>query len=395
MIVFEHNFEIWKLETAGNQAVRVNISRRGAPAGPSIDHITMTDNIDELALSPDGKKVAFIIRGEVFAASAKDGGDATPITRTPETESNIAWAPDSRRLVYMSDRGRSGHLYLYDFGSETETQLTQVDAVDHSPKFSPDGKLIAFVRGGDELRAVEVQSKQERLLARGGFDRPPFSQIPPFTWSPDSHWVGFLNTGDRLFRNVNVVLADGTGVQPISFLANAYSNTVSWSPDGKSVYFDTGQRTETRQIARIDLVPRTPQFREDQFRDLFKEESPRSTRLATPQPADQIPEFGAELAKAAANKGAEVVFDDIRKRISMIPTGVDSGYQRISPDGKSLPDRRTLERTCGRTPAHSNARLQKRCSVHARRQRSLLSRIRPDLDRQCRFTSSEAAWSHG
>jgi Tol biopolymer transport system component/C-terminal processing protease CtpA/Prc len=335
LIVFEHNFEVWKLDTSANQAVRVNISRRGAPAGATVDHITMTDNIDELALSPDGKKVAFVVRGDVFAVSAKDGGDAAPVSRTPEIESNIAWSPDSRRLVYMSDRGRGGHLYLYDFGAEAETQLTQANGVDHSPKFSPDGKLVAFVRD-NELRAIELQSKQERLLARGGFDRPPFSQIPPFTWSPDSRWVAYLNTGEKLFTNVHVLMADGTPARPISFLANAFSNTVSWTPDGKSIFFDTGQRTEVRQIARIDLVPRTPQFREDQFRDLFKEESPRSTtRPATPSPADQIPEFGAELAKAAS-KNTDVVFDDIRKRISILPAGVDAFYQRISPDGKSL-----------------------------------------------------------
>src|SRR6185369_12845316 len=59
-IVFERNFAIWKLDTATGQASEVPITRRGAPAGPSVEHLRLTDQIQELALSPDGKKVAFV-----------------------------------------------------------------------------------------------------------------------------------------------------------------------------------------------------------------------------------------------------------------------------------------------------------------------------------------------
>jgi len=103
-IVFERNFAIWKLDTATGQTSEVPITRRGASAGPSVEHLRLTDQIQELALSPDGKKIAFVLRGEVFAASAKDGGEAARVTNSPWNESQIAWAPDSRRLVYVSDR---------------------------------------------------------------------------------------------------------------------------------------------------------------------------------------------------------------------------------------------------------------------------------------------------
>ncbi|MEJ7662819.1 MAG: hypothetical protein WKG07_26300 [Hymenobacter sp.] len=73
---------------------------------------------------------------------------------------------------------------------------------------------------------------------------------------------------------MQVVPAAGGAARPVSFLANSNSNTLSWSPDGKYLLFDTGQRTEDAQVARIDLQLRTPRFREDQFRDLFKETVP-------------------------------------------------------------------------------------------------------------------------
>jgi Tol biopolymer transport system component len=123
LMVFERNFAIWKLDTATGQASEVSITRRGTPAAPGVEHLRLTDQIQELALSPDGKKVAFVVRGEVFAASAKDGGDAARVTNSPADESQIAWAPDSRRLAYVSDREGVPHIYLYDFTANAETQL--------------------------------------------------------------------------------------------------------------------------------------------------------------------------------------------------------------------------------------------------------------------------------
>lgn len=343
-IVFERNFAIWKMDTGTGQASEVPIARRGAAAGPSVEHLRLTDQIQELALSPDGKKVAFVVRGEVFAASAKDGGDAARVTNTPFNESQIAWAPDSRTLAYVSDRDGAPHVYLYDFASNTETQLTRDSVGDATPGFSPDGKMLAFERDARELRVIDLDSKQERLLASGVFERPPISSTRSFVWSPDNKWIAFTSTSAKSFTNVLVVPAAGGETKQISFLANVFNNSISWSPDGTFILFDTAQRTEGSQIARVDLIPRTPRFREDQFRDLFKEESPRTSRTAPPpqdnRPApSDTPNATAAVPSASEKKPpkpVEIVFDDIKKRLSLLPVGVDAGNQEISPDGKWL-----------------------------------------------------------
>ena len=341
-IVFERNFGIWKLDTASGQASEVPITRKGAPAGPSVEHLRLTDQIQELALSPDGKKVAFAVRGEVFAASAKDGGDAARVTNSPANESQIAWAPDSRRLAYVSDRDGSPHIYLYDFASNAETQLTRDAKGDAAPIFSPDGKLLAFQRDARELRVIDLDSKQERQLATGVFERPPVGSTRPYVWSPDNKWIAFASAGPKSFTNVSVVPASGGETKQISFLANVFNETISWSPDGTFILFDTAQRTEGGQIARVDLIPRTPRFREDQFRDLFKEESPRPSRTAPPPTQESRPPQGEQPAtprtteKNQPPKPVEIVFEDIKKRLSLLPVGVDAGYQEISPDGKWL-----------------------------------------------------------
>ncbi|MFN0110460.1 MAG: peptidase S41, partial [Blastocatellia bacterium] len=111
-IVFERNFGIWKFDTASGQASEVPITRRGAQAGPSIEHLALTNGFQDLSLSPDGKKVAFAVRGEIFAASSKDGGDAVRVTRSVSAESDVVWAPDSKRIAYVSERDGAPHLFL-------------------------------------------------------------------------------------------------------------------------------------------------------------------------------------------------------------------------------------------------------------------------------------------
>src|SRR4029077_14212730 len=127
------------------------VTLRGAAARRPAEHVSMGSRFADLALSPDGKKVAFVARGEVFAASAKDGGDALRITRTPALESDPAWSPDSNRLAYASERDGAPRLYLYDFLKKTERALS-AGGGDAGPRFSPDGKEVAFVRDGRELR---------------------------------------------------------------------------------------------------------------------------------------------------------------------------------------------------------------------------------------------------
>jgi len=341
MIVFNRDSQIWKLDTESGRASAVTITRRGVSAGPAVEHLRLTDQISEIALAPDGKKTAFVVRGEVFAASSTDGGDAVRVTNTPAEESQVAWSPDSRRLVYVSDRDGPTHLFLYDFATGIETQFTRASASDDTPRYSPDGKWIAFERAGEEIRIMDADTKQERSIARAHLERPPLSSDRNFVWSPDSKWIAYMPVGEKLFKNVFVVPIAAGESRAVSFLANGGSNTVSWSPDGTYLLFDTGQRTENSQLARIDLIPRTPRFREDQFRDLFKEETPKSNppSLKPQQPEQQAtssptPAAGNEAKAKPKPVPVEISFDQIRRRLSLLPVGIDVGYQTISPDGK-------------------------------------------------------------
>src|SRR6185503_9874352 len=171
-------------------------------------------------------------------------------------EAELAWAPDSRRLAYMSNRTGTHHIFVYDFSTGRETQVTSGAARNDPP------------------------SKEERLVATGVFDTPPFIDARDFVWSPDSRFIAYLSSGAKVFTNVYVAPVAGGGRaeaatatagaeagKPVSFLANTNAGALSWSPDGTYLTFATSQRTEPGDVIRVDLLPRTPKFREDQFRD--------------------------------------------------------------------------------------------------------------------------------
>jgi len=344
-IVFERDFRIWKLDTRSGSASEVSITLRGSPATPAVAHRTFSE-FSDLALSPDGKKVAIIAHGDVFAASASDGGDATRLTRTPAPETDVHWSPDSNRAVYVSTRNGSEQIFEYDIAKSKESQLTDSKQDDESPTYSPDGKLIAFVRAHHELHVFAIDGRKDQTVATGDL----FS--PALAWSPDSKYLAYTAVGAKSFRNVYVVSADGNGTgQPVSFLANGETATrIAWSPDGKYLLFDTAQRSELSQIARVDLVPHVPKFREDQFRELFKTEPALPERTTTTNPEKQ-PSKTSELSSgqlpaAEPSKNAttpakkteptRIVFDGIRQRLTFVPLGYDCGPPIISPDGKTL-----------------------------------------------------------
>jgi tricorn protease len=330
-IVFERNFQIWKYDVSSAKASQVSISKRGAQPSAGVEHVRMTNQFNNLAVSPDGKKVAFIARGEIFAASVKDGGDAARITNSPEAEEQPVWSPDSKKVVYVLNDGASSSIYEYSFATQAKRKLTNSGARDESPVFSHDGKSIAFTRNGSELHIYDVATGKDRTSAKGYFGRGPFSSNNTLAWSPDDKWIAYASFGHKTFRNVFVVPSAGGEAKQVSFLSNTFGGRIEWS--GKSILFVTQQRTEDGLVARIDLVPKTPLFQEDKFSDLFVDPIPSDKKTVPPAKTATTTK---DTVVAKTNSSAAIQFADIARRLNFLSIGMDVDDIRVSHDGKVL-----------------------------------------------------------
>jgi C-terminal processing protease CtpA/Prc len=204
------------------------------------------------------------------------------------------------------------------------------------------------------MMVYDTEKKQERELAKIYTDAPPLIGSRSLAWSPDNKWIAFLTYAPetRSYTNAAVVSVSGGAARPVTFLANSNAGSLSWVPDGTYLLFDTSQRTEEGLLARVELNLRAPKFREDQFRDLFKQENPRDKPqqpATTPTPAPTPAASPSPQASPAVttpsdlvntkkddSKPTEIVFENIRQRLSVLRPGISVNEQVISPDGKTL-----------------------------------------------------------
>lgn len=171
--------------------------------GPDGKATRLTDNKEgnfEPAVSPDGKRVAFASSRDGNAelyVMARDGKGATRVTTSERDDWNVLWSPDGARLAFLSDRDRAQRLYtMAADGSDVKrvTPETANDVVEDQPRWSPDGKTLAYLRGQRAslgIVLVDVATGKERTVT------PPGQVDLDYAWSPDGAHLVVVRHPDR------------------------------------------------------------------------------------------------------------------------------------------------------------------------------------------------------
>lgn len=311
---------------AGPQKVNVALVRDDEK---QVATFKLTSGATSASVSPDGKQVAFIVRGDVFVTST-DYNTTKQITKTPAKESNVSFAPDNRTLVYASERTGNWQLYTAKISRKEEPNFPNATLIEEEvllpsekvermcPQYSPDGKELAFIEDRNRLMVLDLKTKKVRQVTDGATWYRTSESGFDYQWSPDGKWFTLEFIGNRHdpYSDIGIVSSQGGNI--INLTNSGYtSGSPRWVLDGNAILFQTeryGMRAHASWGSQLDaMLVFLNQDAFDRYRlskedfELLKEFE-KEQKKAKDKEADKKKDTKKD-AKKDAKKGASVKTD--------------------------------------------------------------------------------------
>jgi tricorn protease len=245
-IVYECGADIYVCSTNGEPNCRkVAIDAAADDQTNPEATVTVNQNISEYALAPNEQFVAFTVRGKVFLMPV-GGGKARQLTDDGGHDHDLAWSPDLKKLLFVSDRNGEEDLYVLEQNDPEHpelvrahqfkiTQLTKGSTPVSAPGFSPDGKYISFLRDG-KLWVANPDGSNARTLV----DQ---LRVIEYDWSPDGRWIVYSRMDGQFASELYIIPAAGGEAKNVTRYATRNFGT-SWSADGKKLAFISQRRQD-------------------------------------------------------------------------------------------------------------------------------------------------------
>lgn len=340
------------------QKVKIDIIRDDQN---TIADLNFSNGATSATVSPDGKQVAFIVRGEVFVTSA-DYNTTKQITHTPAREAGLTFSPDNRTLAYASERNENWELYMAKIARKEEANFPNATAIEEEvllpsdktertyPQFSPDGKELAFIEDRNRLMVLNLETKKVRQVTDGstwfstggGFD---------YSWSPDGKWFTLEFIGNRHDPYSDIGMVSAQGGKIINLTNSGYtSGSPRWVLDGNAILFITeryGMRAHASWGSLNDvMLVFMNQDAYDKFRlskedyelqkELEKEQKDTTETKKNDKKKGDNKEKSEEK-KEEKVKDIVVELNNIEDRIvRLTPNSSDLGSAIITKDGETL-----------------------------------------------------------
>ncbi|MGZ0017490.1 S41 family peptidase [Yeosuana sp. AK3] len=304
-----------------------------------IEHKTFSNRIEDLALSPNAKQTALVIRGELFIRSTdKDNKKTVNVSKSAYRDRMPTWLNDST-LVFVSDRDGQNDLYLLKSDDSKKSdlletlkykvvRLTKTEEGETDPIISPDGKSMVFKRGRGQLIVsnMDAQGKlSNETILLDGWDTP--SDV---SWSPDSKWLAYSLSDLDFNEEIYIHKADNSKPPVNISMHPKQDGGPIWSADGKKLVFSSNRNNGDYDVWFTWLNKsdweKTPQDWEEEETKEDKKDKKKDTDKDKKE----------DKSKEAV-KDITIDFDNIYERQVQVTSFVGGEFGRyISNDGKII-----------------------------------------------------------
>lgn len=346
-LAFSYNGEIYTMKE-GSQPKKINVRIAIDNKFGDVKIVPVNSGVTQTDLSPNGKEIAFVVRGEVFVTSV-EGGITKRISNTPQQERTVRFSPDGRSLIYATERdgswdiyrasiARSEEPYFYASTVLKEEPLIATDKDEFQPVFSPDGKEVAYLEERNSIKIYNIESNKTRTILPLGVNFSYADGDQYFDWSPDGKWLVFQsNEGKFSTSEIAAIKADGTGERINLTNSGFFDGRPKFTINGKAIFWLTdrdGKQPLAYQGARETDV--YAMFFDQETFDRFNLNKDEFNLLKEKEEKDK-----KDTAKKAEASAKPTVFnpdfkgiDNRRKRITINSTNISDFL--LSKDGDKL-----------------------------------------------------------
>lgn len=275
IIVFEKDYQLWIYDVANKRSEKLKITVLRNSVLPKEKDYDVKGKITNYDVSPDGKKMAFTSRGEIFVSDIEGKFIQQLSKGSSERALEVKWLGDNRTLLF--NQTLNGYLNWYTIAADGQGVLKQITADkkdNRAINFNKKRTQAVYFCGRDELRLLDLKLMEHQLLVKDefwGFN----NTMPGF--SPNDQYISF-NAFRGFEQDIFVFNRQTKKAINITNTAISESDPV-WSADGKYIYFSSARLKpsypfgpQDPKIYRLALENVDEPFRSDKFNDLFKEE---------------------------------------------------------------------------------------------------------------------------
>ncbi len=317
------------------------------------------------AVSPDGKQVAFIYRGEVFVTSV-DYATTKQITHTAAAEDKVSFGPDNRTLVYTSERDGHWNIYQATIARKEDPNFANATVIEEkalfptddgiertAPRCSPDGKELAYIEGRKRLMVLTLATGKARQVTDGS-QWPDTKGEFDYCWSPDGKWIALLCSGNKHNPYTDIGLVSAQGGDIVNLTNSAYIDvSPQFVMEGNAILFRSdryGMRSHASWGSQNDaMIVFLNQDAYDKYRlskedyELLKElekeqqKDEKKSKSGKKDVKDDDGEKNDDEKKETKVKDVNVEMAGMEKRIvRLTPNSSNMGTMMMDKDGDNL-----------------------------------------------------------